>query len=96
MGEESRGEGDREPDRDRDERELHVLEERRLEDAGPVVLDPVGTEEAVLDDALAPFPEVGDDGLALRERSAHLVSPASASRVTTPCGSPLPSTTTSE
>ena len=44
-------EGNREPDRDRDRRQLEVLDERRPERVVPVLADPVGAERVVTLDA---------------------------------------------
>ena len=76
-----------------------VLEERRLERAGPVVPHPVRAEEAVLDDAVATLAEVGDHRSLRGDRAAerdHAATSVSDSIVTTPRGCPAPSRTTSE
>src|SRR5581483_8639741 len=92
------GEGDGEPDGDGDRGQLHVLDERRLQDAPPVVSHPLGAEEVVVRDARARPPEARDvHGAAGGRVDAH--EPASR-RPTwpterTPAASPRSSTTTS-
>ena len=88
MRHERRRQRDDESEGDGDQRQLHVVEQRGLDHARPVVAHPVGAEEPVLLDAVARLPEVGDDRAALlSEDAAHLPTSARTSSVTTPRGS---------
>src|SRR5918999_5064367 len=61
------GERDREPETDGDQRQLHVLDEPRLQRVVPVLPCPVPAEGPVLAHALRALPEVRDDRPVLRQ-----------------------------
>ena len=86
VGEQGRGERDREADADREQRQADVLEERGLEGVVPVVAHPVGAEEPVLDDAVRAAPKSGITGPALARRSLMSASSLEARRTSTPRG----------
>ena len=68
--EQRRGQRDGEADPDRDQRQLDVLDEPRLQDGAPVVAHPVGAEEAVLGDARARLAEIRDHRLIRHDSSS--------------------------
>src|SRR5207248_705969 len=85
-------EGDHETDPDRDQRQVDVLEEGRLQGVTPVGTHPIGAEPAVVFDARARMAEVRDDRAAGRAQAVH---PSRSSRVATPSGEPSSPTTRS-
>src|SRR6185295_1791617 len=102
MGDQREGEGDREPEADRDDDQEQVLPEGRHV-AVEVVDDPVRAEAVVGHAAAAAVRAVAEEaaaGLGESRRGAHAVPPSSrassrwmTSRPSTPCTRPSASTT---